>query len=123
MEFFNECNPDQDESPTHDERPEDTPKQHFVLVSGRDFEVGENDEKNEEVVDAERFFDQISGKKLKRGFMPVPIVYTDVEQQGNPNPHSAPNERLLDADFVRLSVENDQIHKQHNEHEDVESNP
>ena len=51
-----------DEDRAHDERAEDPPEQHAVLVGLRHREVREDHEEDEDVVDRQRLLDQVAGR-------------------------------------------------------------
>src|SRR5579862_8627536 len=53
-----------DHHPAHHQRAQNPPLQHSMLKSFVDRERPEDDEKQEQVVNAEGFFDQVAGKKL-----------------------------------------------------------
>ena len=55
-----------DEQAAHDERAEDAPEQHAVLVLRRHGEVLEDQHDDEDVVDAERFLDQVAREERQR---------------------------------------------------------
>src|SRR5205823_5958064 len=65
VERFNECDSDADHESTQNQRTQNTPEQHTVLVSCWHGEIGKDEYKDEDVIDAERIFDQIAGKKLE----------------------------------------------------------
>ena len=48
----------------HDKCAEDPPKEHGVLIGGRNVEVGEDQQKDKDIIDAQGFFDQIVRQKL-----------------------------------------------------------
>ena len=50
----------------HDQRAEDAPEQHLVLIQRRHGEIGEQQREHEHVVHAQRFLDEIAGEELQR---------------------------------------------------------
>src|SRR4029077_13728543 len=66
VECFNERNPNTDHHTAQYQRTENTPKQHTMLVGSRHGEIGKNQYKNEDVIDTERIFLQVTGQKLQR---------------------------------------------------------
>jgi hypothetical protein len=115
--------PDDDESATHDQRADDSPEEDLVLVLGRNLEIGKDQKKDKEVVNAEGFFYQIAGEKLKSRFITPPEIDDDIETQGNGDPECAPKKGFLDLDLVRPPIENDQIKGEQSQYASVESYP
>jgi hypothetical protein len=77
--------------------------------------------KNEKIVDAQRVFNEISGKKLHRfgvAFI-VKKVNTRAEQERQRHPESRPKQGFLHFDDVNLAVENTKIKCQHGEDENT----
>ena len=66
--------PEGDHDRPHDERAEDAPEQHLVLVLRRHREVGEQQREDEDVVHAQRLLDEVTGEELQRllGAVEVP---------------------------------------------------
>src|SRR6516165_11877760 len=60
VERFNECDTNADHHTAQDQRTQNTPKQHTMLVSSRHREIGKNQYKKEDVIDAERIFYQVT---------------------------------------------------------------
>jgi hypothetical protein len=60
VEAVDESNAGQDKDAAHDQGADNSPKQHFVLVMGGNFEVTEDHKKDEQVVDTERELDDVS---------------------------------------------------------------
>ena len=54
VEFFEQGDARADEHRAHDQRPNDAPEQHLVLILRGHFEVGEDEEEDEEIVHAQR---------------------------------------------------------------------
>lgn len=69
IEFLDECDAYDDEDRPHDERAENSPEQHFVLIFLRDLEILKNKVKHEDVVDAQGFLDDVPGEELKSGLL------------------------------------------------------
>lgn len=69
----------------------------------------EDQQEDEEVIDAERFFDQVAGQKLLSVRFTQPIVYSGIEQQGDCNQDTGQPQRLFSTDRVGLAFENPEI--------------
>ena len=112
-----------DHGGTHDQGAQDAPEQHLVLVQAGYAKVGEDKQKNEQVVDAEGLFEQVAGEKHQRYFRPFVDVQADVEHHGQRYPQGAPQQRLADPDDVLATVKHTQIQGQHDQNENVERHP
>ena len=65
MKAFDEGDACEDQDRTHDQRSQDAPKQNAMLIHRRDTEILKNQGKDENVVDAERYLDQVAGQKFQ----------------------------------------------------------
>src|ERR1700722_6832595 len=74
VEALNQPPSRHDESGAHDQRPQNSPEENFVLVLGWNLKEAENQQKHEQVVDAQRKLDHVSGDELQRGRPPVPEI-------------------------------------------------
>src|ERR1700687_1450515 len=72
VESLDEADARRDEDRAHEERAQDSPEQYLVLVDRRHLEETEDQEKDKEVVDTQREFDDVSGDELQRGRAAVP---------------------------------------------------
>ncbi len=64
MKPSNQANAHHNENGAHDQRTNDAPEQYFVLVLGCDAEETENQNEDEEVIDAKRKFNHVTGNEL-----------------------------------------------------------
>ena len=71
--------PGSDENGAHDQGAQNSPEQDLVLVDGRHLKETENEQEDEEVVDAEREFDDVSGHELQHRRATVPEKDRDGE--------------------------------------------
>ena len=86
-------------------------------------EISENQDKNENVIDAQAKLDEVCRKKLLTQLRAPPVPDDSVEDHREGKPHSAPRERLLHFHFVRLALKHAEIERQHGCDEDEESGP
>ena len=92
--FVMSAAPSADHDGAHDQRAEDAPEQHLVLIHGRHREVGEQQREDEDVVHAERFLDDVAGEELQR-LRPAGIVPdAEVEEQRQRDPDDRPGDRF-----------------------------
>src|SRR6185503_1857326 len=68
-------------------------------------------------------FDDVARKKLQRAHGSEPEVHAQVEQEGESDPNSGPDECLSNAHLVRFAVEHAEIQHQQGQHEDGEADP
>jgi len=94
LEPFEDAHPREDEDAAHDDGSEDAPEQHLALVLQGDAQGAEHEQEDEEIVDAERFLDEVAGKVLLCGLAAPPALHDQGEGQPRPDPHHAPGERV-----------------------------
>jgi len=112
-----------DEDGAHEQGAEDPPEEHPVLEHGRDGEVREDNEEDEEVVDRKRLLDEVAGQELERSLRPEREVDAHVEDQGQRNPDPGPEEDFADADLMHLAVEHAEVDGEQRQDEDGEPEP
>ena len=86
---------------------------------GWDLEETEDQEEDEEVVDAQGEFDNVSGDELEGGGAAVPEENDDGEDGGQGDPGHAPDQGLAELDGVGAAVEHTQVEPQHGEDEKI----
>ena len=64
MERLDECHTNSNERATHNERTQDAPVEHPVLVGRWHLEEGEEQQKDKDIINAERFLDQVAREEL-----------------------------------------------------------
>jgi hypothetical protein len=94
-----------------------------VLVGRGHAKGGKYQHKHEDIVDAERLLDQVTGQELQPDLGTLPNIHCRVERQCQADPNGAPNARLTPRDNVRLAVDDAQIERQHGQHEQIETDP
>src|SRR5688572_5016319 len=73
---------DKNHRQTHNQRAHHAPKQHAMLKSRRYFEIREDQQEDEKVINRERQFDQVAGEKLKTALRPLVMKHEAPENQG-----------------------------------------
>jgi hypothetical protein len=112
-----------DHEPAHHERAKDAPGQDAMLHLFVHLEGTENNQKNEEVIDAQRFFDDVARQVFQAALLAGPAPDEVAEQQSQGNPNCAPTSCFANFDFVGLAVENTQIQGDGDEDENIEPYP
>src|SRR5207253_11224604 len=64
MKTYNQRHSKQDHDSAHDQRSEDSPHQSAMLCDRRDLEITKDQDEDEDVINAERTFDQVTGEKI-----------------------------------------------------------
>src|ERR1700756_2622126 len=105
METVDELNSGTDENPAQNQSPDDSPEKHPMLLLLGNREVIEDHQKDEEIVDAERQFENIAGEKLKAGLLSLPKVEDTGEDQREHDVHRAPAQSLAKANEMARTVE------------------
>jgi hypothetical protein len=122
VEALHEANAGYDEDAAHEQRAEDSPEQHAVLVLVRDSEEAEDYEEKKKIVDAQREFDEISGNELNCDLPSLPEENQNGKCHGQGKPHGAANEGITRAPGAS-ALEGKEIQRECGEREDVEEDP
>ncbi len=113
----------QDHPAAHDQGADDAPEQHTVLVGRRHAEVREQQDEDENIVDAERVFDQVAREELDRLGLASPEIQADVEPQRQHNPDDRPGRRLAHGHGVGAPVEHAQVQGQQAQDDNQKRDP
>jgi len=82
--------PGKDERQPHDKGAQDSPEQHLVLIDRGDSEIREQEKEDEQVIYAERFFDEVSGQKFERRLPAPPVMDKRAKAEGKRDPNRGP---------------------------------
>jgi hypothetical protein len=123
MESLDQAHTGKNEEPAHYHRTEDSPKKDAVLLLLGSGEVAEDHEENEEIIHAERKFEDIAGDELKCDLAPLPKKNNCGEGYCKSDPHGAPGEGFARAHDAAAAMEDGEIQHQHAEREKIEKNP
>ena len=95
-----------DENGAKDNRSEHTIHQHLVLRDSRHRERSENNYKDEDVVDRQRFLDDVPGEVFEPCIQPAWMEKENakIEEHREADPHAEPDQRLFHAHDVALSL-------------------
>src|SRR6266540_2811316 len=110
MESLDKRRAHENEDKAHDERAENAPEKYPVVQMRRDGKVGKDENKDEDVVHAERVFNEIAGKKLQSLVRAEFEIDADPERCRECNPGRAPEKRLFETDGMRFPVKDTQIY-------------
>src|SRR5699024_7899320 len=119
MEAFQEGYTDKNKEKAHDQCPKNAPEKHLVLIFRGYLEVGEDQQKNKDIIYAERFFNQIT-RVVVHGSMRIhEAMAADAEHKGLRHPDAGPYQPSFAALFMPLLVEDRQDDDQHGDNKDV----
>jgi hypothetical protein len=83
----------------------------------------EDQQKEENVVDAERFLNQLAGEKLKSRSAPVREEYPKSKRNGKRDPHGALQSRFTQGNRVRAPVKQAKVEQQEQRNAGMEGGP
>src|SRR5437660_4215193 len=89
MKTRDEGDAEPDHDPAHEQRAKNAPDEDAMLRDGGNAEAGEDQDKNENVIDAERVFDEITGQKIERGVRAAQFPNQQIEEKGKHHPDGA----------------------------------
>src|SRR5260370_13886163 len=94
-----------------------------MLVAGFDLKILEDQDENEYVVHAERFFDYVAGEKLEAGTGSIGRKDPQTEPNREQDPHRAFKRSHANRNRARAAMEDSQIEKQEKRYAGVEADP
>src|SRR5215469_6046060 len=121
--MMNQSDAGADEESTQDQRTNDSPEQHPMLLLFGDGEVVEDHEEDKQIVDTQRELENVPGEKLKTTLMSLPEIEDSGEGESHGNVYGAPAESFTKSNHTSGAVEYAQVHHQHAEREQIEENP
>ena len=113
----------EDENAAQDECADDAPQQHPHLQMSGDLKVCENDNEYEDVVHAQRVFDEVARQKLDGSFLPKLPIDPGVETERDKDVAGRGPQRLADRNFPRLAVKDAEVGGEDGKDEGGEGNP
>ena len=75
-----------------------------MLLRARHFEIAEDEQEDEQIIHAERFFDDVAGGKLQRLLAAFCETDQHAEPDCQPHPEQCPEQRFSDSHFPRLAA-------------------
>ena len=94
-----------------------------MLVAGIDAKILEDQQENENVVQAEGFFNDVAGKKLESGTAAMGNENPRAKAEGKRNPSRALDRRFAQRNDVRAPVKQSQIEHQEKRDAGVKGDP
>ena len=113
---------DEDEDQPEQQRTDDTPEQHLVLIAVRDGEVGEDQREDEHVVHRQRLLDEISRVVGAGDVTAVGPPHDHTEPQSGGDPDGRPDRGLCELHHMVVAVQ-EQVDGEHGHDRDRERDP
>src|SRR5262249_40288088 len=122
-ETIDEADTCENKQAPHNQRAYDSPKQYFVLMIIGHFEIAENHQEDEKIVDAERKLDDVAGYKFECTCAAMPEVHENSEGCGQRDPNTRPHQRFAESHAMRPAIQHPQVQCQHRHYKEIEKNP
>src|SRR4051794_37285001 len=122
METPDQRDPEPDHDRAHHDRSENSPDQDPVLVLRRHPEIGEDEDEDKDVVDAQRILDEVPGEEIDPliGSLPMPDDGVEAERESDPDESAA--DRATQGDGVRFAIA-EKIDRQRGQNPEVKNDP
>jgi len=112
-----------DHDSAHDQGADDSPHQRSMLCHRWHAKVSKNQDKNEDVIDAQRIFDEVSSEKIEAGLRSFNVPNEPIKSKRYQHLQYAPLAGRTHAQFPPAVFETDKIDNQRDEDADVKSDP
>jgi transcription elongation factor GreA len=113
----------QDHDSAHDQGADNSPHQRTMLCHWWHAKVSKNQHKNEDVIDAQRIFDEVSSEKIEAGLRSFNVPNEPIKSKRYQHPRYAPLAGRTHAQFPPAALEADEIDRYRDEDADVKSDP
>ena len=123
MKAPNEADAQQNKNRAHNQSPDNSPEEHFVLIFTGHAKIAEDQEKHEKIVDAQRKFDDVTGHELQRGHAATPEEDDRRKRSRQGDPHGAPGKGLAELYLVRTAMKDAKVQRQHGQNKQIEESP
>jgi len=116
MQPGNQRHAGSDHKPTHDQSPNNAPKQHAMLILARDLKIGEEHGNHKDIIHRERQLDEITGQKFQGFLFAAEGFQRQGEEHGQAKPSGGPKQRLPEFDHMRPAMKQPQVEGQKNQY-------
>jgi transcription elongation factor GreA len=113
----------QDHDSAHDQRAENSPHQRAMLSPRRHAKVSKNQYENEDVINAQRIFDEVSSEKIEGGVRSLDIPDKRIKSERYQHPQYAPLGGRTHAQLAAAAFEANKIDNQRDEDAGVKGDP
>ena len=94
-----------------------------MLRDGRDFEIGEDENENKNVIDAERILDEVPGEEIESTIRPLHFPNNQAEPQREQHPQQTAPRRGAHRQGTMASFEAGQVNREGDENADMKRDP
>src|SRR5947208_498537 len=94
-----------------------------MLGEGRDAKVGKDEDEDEDVIDAERVFDDVAGKEIEARIIAFGVPDEEVKGERESDPNQAAKDGRAHAQFAIAPLETDQVDRKRDEDAHVKGDP
>src|SRR5260370_9766289 len=122
MEAGHEDSTSSDHHAAHEESADDAPGKHAVLHTFVNLKGAENNQEDEEIINAESFFDDVASEVFEAPLFTSPMPDPAAEGDGKGDPDCAEECRFADADLVGLAMKDTQIEDERRQAKGNEAN-
>src|ERR1039458_9496224 len=105
------------------QRSQNSPEQDTMLVATLNAEGAEHEDENENVVHAERLFDQVASEKLKGFFAFVGVKDPEIEAERESHPNYAQEGGFAHGDGTRVAMKHAEVEHEQEKNSCVKNNP
>jgi transcription elongation factor GreA len=113
----------QDHDSAHDQRAENSPHQRAMLSPRRHTKISKNQYENEDVINAQRIFDEVSCEKIEGGVRSLDIPDKRIKSERYQHPQYAPLGGRTHAQLAAAAFEANKIDNQRDEDAGVKGDP
>src|SRR5205814_10163153 len=112
-----------DHASARDQGADDYPLSHSMLCHRWHAKVSKNQDKNEDVIDAQRIFDEVSSEKIEAGLRSFNVPNEPIKSKRYQDPQYAPLAGRTHAQFPPAALEADEIDRYRDKDADVKGDP
>ena len=94
-----------------------------MLGNGRDAKIGKDEDEDEDVIDAERVFDDVAGQKIEAVVVAFRFPDQIVKSERENNPDQAAKDSRAHAQLAVAPFETDQVDREREEDAEVKGDP
>src|SRR5437763_619402 len=123
MKPLHESDPEPDHHAPHHKRSKNSPNQDAMLGARRDPEIIKDQDENENVIDAERVFDDVAGQKIEPRIVALRFPDEHAKPERKHDPDQAALDRGPHAQLAGAPLELRQVDPQRDEDAHVKGHP
>jgi hypothetical protein len=94
-----------------------------MLRDGRDFEISKDENKNKNVIDAERILDEVAGEKIQGAVRPLGLGHDQAEAEREHHPKQTAQRCRPHCQRTMAALEAGQVDREGNENADMKCDP